>query len=97
MKRSLLALAAALLASPAWSTSVVNNVNGIQVGADGKLERFSGLVIGEELRAVSPGNGEGVVIIGTPELAARYTLAMPAARTAASDTTWRALWSLAKY
>ena len=52
MKRSLLALAAALLASPAWSTSVVNNVNGIQVGADGKLERFSGLVIGDDGKIV---------------------------------------------
>ena len=52
MKRSLLALAAALLASPAWSTSVVNNVNGIQVGADGRLERFSGLVIGDDGKIV---------------------------------------------
>ena len=52
MKRSLLALAAALLASPAGSTSVVNNVNGIQVGADGKLERFSGLVIGDDGKIV---------------------------------------------
>jgi predicted amidohydrolase YtcJ len=48
MKLTLLALAAALLASPAWSTTVVNNVNGIQVGADGRLERFSGLVIGDD-------------------------------------------------
>ena len=52
MKRSLLALAVALLASPAWSTTVVNNVNGIQVGADGKLERFSGLVIGDDGKVV---------------------------------------------
>ncbi len=47
MKRpALAALAAALLASPAWSTTVINHVNGIQVGADGKLQHFSGLVIG---------------------------------------------------
>lgn len=43
---ALAALAAALLASPAWSTTVINHVNGIQVGADGKLQHFSGLVIG---------------------------------------------------
>ena len=52
MKHSLLALAIALLPSPAWSTTVVNNVNGIQVGADGKLQRFSGLVIGDDGKIV---------------------------------------------
>jgi predicted amidohydrolase YtcJ len=49
MKRpALLAALAALLASPAWSTTVINHVNGIQVGADGKLQHFSALVIGND-------------------------------------------------
>ena len=48
MRTSFIALAAALLASPAWSTTVVNNVNGIQVGPDGKLQHFSGIVIGDD-------------------------------------------------
>jgi predicted amidohydrolase YtcJ len=53
MKRTaLVALAAALLASPAWSTTVINHVNGIQVGPDGKLQHFSGLVIGDDGKVV---------------------------------------------
>jgi len=52
MKMHFLALAAALVASPAWSTTVVNNVNGVQVGPDGKLQRFSGLVIGDDGKIV---------------------------------------------
>lgn len=62
MKRqALAALAAALLASPAWSTTLINHVNGMQVGADGKLQHFSGLVIGDDgkVKQVIP---EGVMM-----------------------------------
>ena len=62
MKRqALAALAAALLASPAWSTTVINHVNGMKVGADGKLQQFSGLVIGDDgkVKQVIP---EGVMM-----------------------------------
>ena len=52
MRSTFLALAAALIASPAWPTTVINNVNGIQVGADGVLERFSGLVIDDDGKVV---------------------------------------------
>jgi predicted amidohydrolase YtcJ len=52
MKTPFLALLAALLASPAWSTTVVNNVNGIQVGPDGQIQHFSGLVIGDDGKVV---------------------------------------------
>jgi predicted amidohydrolase YtcJ len=48
MHKPLLALAAALLASPAWSDTLVSNVNGIQVGADGKLQHFRALTIGDD-------------------------------------------------
>ena len=46
--RPLLALAAALLASPACADTLISNVNGIQVGADGKLQHFTGLLIGDD-------------------------------------------------
>jgi predicted amidohydrolase YtcJ len=52
MKSPLLALLAALLASPAWSTTVVNNVKGMQVAPDGRLQHFSGLVIGDDGKVV---------------------------------------------
>ncbi len=48
MKKRLLALAAALLASPAFADTLIHNVNGIQVGADGTLQHFGGLVIGND-------------------------------------------------
>ncbi len=53
MKRpALLAAVAALFASPAWSTTVINHVNGMQIGADGHLQHFSGIVIGDDGKVV---------------------------------------------
>ena len=53
MKRTaLLALAASALASPAWSTTVINHVNGIQAGPDGTVQHFSGIVIGDDGKIV---------------------------------------------
>ena len=43
MRTSLIALAAALFSWPAAADTLVNNVNGIQVGADGKLQHFRAL------------------------------------------------------
>ena len=48
MNRTLIALIAALLSSPAIADTLVSNVNGIQVGPDGKLQHFTGLLIGED-------------------------------------------------
>ena len=48
MKTPILALVAALLASPASADTLVQNVNGIQVGADGNLQHFNALVIGDD-------------------------------------------------
>jgi predicted amidohydrolase YtcJ len=48
MHKCLIAAVAALLASPAWSNTLVSNVNGLQVGSDGKLQRFSALLIGDD-------------------------------------------------
>ena len=48
MHKPLLALAAALLSSSAFADTLVSNVNGIQVGADGKLQHFRALTIGDD-------------------------------------------------
>ena len=48
MTKGVLLLAAALFASPASSNTMIYNVNGIQVGPDGKLQRFGGLVIDDQ-------------------------------------------------
>ncbi|MEP6982603.1 MAG: amidohydrolase [Sphingomicrobium sp.] len=48
MKRPLLALAAALLATAANADTLVSNINGIQVGPDGKLQHFRALTIGND-------------------------------------------------
>jgi predicted amidohydrolase YtcJ len=37
-----------LAASPALADTLIYNVNGVQPGADGKLDRFSGLVFGDD-------------------------------------------------
>ena len=50
MNKPLLALAAALLATPAHADTLVSNVNGIQVGPDGKLQRFGSFLIGDDGR-----------------------------------------------
>jgi len=48
MRNVLIAAVAALIASPAWSNTLIDNVNGIQVGPDGGIERFSAVLIGDD-------------------------------------------------
>ena len=63
MIRSLLALTAALSASAALADTLVTNVNGIQIGADGRLQHFSGLLIGDDgkvIRTLGPLDDIGV-------------------------------------
>ena len=48
MKKLILLAATALLASPAWSNTLIDNVNGIQVGPDGRLQHFRALTIGDD-------------------------------------------------
>src|SRR3954463_4998420 len=50
MHKPLLALAAALLATPASADTWIRNINGIQIGPDGKLQHFAGLLIDENGR-----------------------------------------------
>lgn len=70
--------------------------------ADAALPSYlSGLVIGEELRSQAlDRTGEPVVVIGSPELTARYALALQAwavpVRRVGSEATWRGLWAIAQ-
>src|SRR6476469_1878856 len=48
MIKPLVALVAALSAAAAFADTLVTNVNGIQVGADGKIQHFRALVIGND-------------------------------------------------
>ena len=50
MIRTALALGALLFASAANAVTIVENVNGIQIGADGKLQHFGSFVIGDDGR-----------------------------------------------
>jgi predicted amidohydrolase YtcJ len=50
LKRFLLLLAALLAAAPALADSLVDNINGYTMRADGRLHRFTGMVIDEEGR-----------------------------------------------
>ena len=48
MKRTLLALGALLLATSASADTLIDNVNGIQVGADGQIHHFRALTVGDD-------------------------------------------------
>jgi hypothetical protein len=53
MKRRLnFALTAALLASPAYADTLIDNVNGMQVDASGHLQHFTGMVVGDDGKVV---------------------------------------------
>jgi predicted amidohydrolase YtcJ len=68
MHKALVALAAALLATPALADTLIGNANGIQVGADGRLQRFSSLLIGDDGKVVGIyGKGQNVPLakVGT--------------------------------
>jgi 2-dehydro-3-deoxygalactonokinase len=60
---------------------------------------LSGLVIGEELRGQTLARGSEVVIVGAPELSARYEQALGllgvSCRTPASNATWAGLRAIA--
>ena len=46
------ALSIALLVSPAQADILIHNANGIQVGADGQLQRFESLLVGDDGKVV---------------------------------------------
>lgn len=57
MKTRLLALVAALLASPAFADTLVTNANGIQVDASGNVQHFTGLLIANDGKVAEVLNG----------------------------------------
>jgi predicted amidohydrolase YtcJ len=52
MHKPLLALIAALISSPAWSNTLVENVTGVQVDRLGHVQHFTGLLIGDDGKVV---------------------------------------------
>lgn len=52
MRKSIIALAAALLASPALSSTLVVHANGIQSDTAGNIQHFTGLLIGDDGKVV---------------------------------------------
>ena len=63
-RRMLAALAIALLPAPAIAATLVENARGIQITADGKLDRFTGFVISDQGKIVQVlrGGSSGVVV-----------------------------------
>jgi predicted amidohydrolase YtcJ len=54
MIRTALALGALLLASAANADTLISNINGLQVGPDGKVQHFTGLLIGDDGKVIRP-------------------------------------------
>src|SRR5579884_203933 len=52
MRKTFVALAAALLSSPALSTTLIDHANGLQADAGGQLQHFTGLLIGDDGKVV---------------------------------------------
>ena len=52
MKKLLLAALVALLSAPAFAETLIHNVNGLQVGPDGTLQRFESLLIGDDGKVI---------------------------------------------
>ncbi len=63
-RRMLAALAIALLPAPAIPATLVENARGLQITADGKIDRFTGLVINDQGKVVQVlrGSSAGVVV-----------------------------------
>ena len=53
MKTPVLALAALLASTAASASTLIDNINGIQVDADGRIERFAALLIGDDGKVAS--------------------------------------------
>jgi len=59
LKPLLFLTGAALFATPALADTLIDNANGVQVDVNGKLQRFSGLLIGDDgkvVRLLGPGD-----------------------------------------
>ena len=77
MRKTLLALAALLASSPALADTLVTNVNGIQVDASGKLEHFTGILIGGDGKVKRLLHGEMLKLRDTDVVDAKGSTVLP--------------------
>jgi hypothetical protein len=59
MRKAFIAAIAVLLSAPALSTTLIENARGIQIGPDGKIDRFRGLVVNDQGKVVQVLRGPG--------------------------------------
>ena len=77
MYKTLLALAALLTSTSALADTLVTNVNGIQVDASGKLDRFTGILIGNDGKVKRVLHGEMLKLRDTDVVDAKGRTVMP--------------------
>ena len=63
MRKAFIAAIAVLLSAPALSTTLIENARGIQVGPDGKIDRFRGLVVNDQGKVVQVLRGPGAPVM----------------------------------
>ena len=77
MRKTLLALAALLASSSALADTLITNTNGIQVDANGKLERFTGILIGNDGKVKRLLHGEMLKLRDTDVVDAKGATVLP--------------------
>jgi hypothetical protein len=77
MRNSLFALAALLASSSALADTLIANTNGIQVDANGKLERFTGILIGKDGKVKRLLHGEMLKLRDTDVVDAKGRTVLP--------------------
>ena len=77
MRKTLFALAALLAPSSAFADTLVTNANGIQVDASGKLERFTGILIGDDGKVKRLLHGEKLKLSDTNVVDAKGKTVLP--------------------
>ena len=77
MRKTLLALAALLASSSALADTLITNTNGIQVDANGKLERFTGILIGNDGKVKRLLHGEMLKLRDTDVVDAKGRTVLP--------------------
>ena len=77
MQKTLLALAALLASTSALADTLITNTNGIQVDANGKLERFTGILIGNDGKVKRLLHGEMLKLRDTDVVDAKGRTVLP--------------------
>ena len=63
MRKAFIAAIAVLLSAPAFATTLIENARGIQIGPDGKIDRFRGLVVNDQGKVVQVLRGPGAPVM----------------------------------